>query len=44
MAHTSQGGEPRKIGQDWAADAGYRYVMARIEALEWLRQRSEGLG
>jgi hypothetical protein len=44
MAHTSQGGEPRRIGQDWAADAGYRYVMARIEALEWLRQRSEGLG
>jgi hypothetical protein len=38
MAHT-QGGEPR-----WAVDAGYRSAMARIEALEWLRQRSEGLG
>jgi hypothetical protein len=44
MAHTSQGGEPPRIGQDWAADAGYLYVMARIEALDWLRQRSEGLG
>ena len=38
MAHTSQGGEPRR-----AVDARYREAMARIEALEWLRQRSWGL-